>query len=217
MLHSRQGSLRAVAVVTKPFAGTTKTVEEARHLALPVIAGGVIIAVLYFGRLFFITSLAAIILAFILEPFVGLLMRAHFPRALAAFVVCTLALLILYVIGLGAYSQLSSLYDDLPKYSQRIADIEDNVQQKLQDMEERTYKLVVPARQRQEEAQREQIRQQQQQAQEQSRRRRRAQQQPVVPAVPPGPAAIPEVRIHEERTPIGDYIYSRLSSFYQIL
>ena len=30
-------------------------------------------------------------------------------------------------------------------------------------------------------------------------------------------AAIPEVRIHEERTAIGDYIYARLSSFYQIL
>ena len=30
-------------------------------------------------------------------------------------------------------------------------------------------------------------------------------------------AAIPEVRIHEESTPIRDYILNRLSSFYQIL
>src|SRR6185369_4453848 len=34
---------------------------------------------------------------------------------------------------------------------------------------------------------------------------------------PPGAGAIPEVRIHEESTPIGDYIYSRLSSVYQVL
>ena len=51
-----------------------------------------LIAILYFGRLLFITSLAALMIAFILEPFVVLLMRARFPRALASFVVCAFAL-----------------------------------------------------------------------------------------------------------------------------
>src|SRR5581483_11239588 len=131
------------------------------NLALPVIAGGVLIAALYFGRMLFITFLSAVIIAFILEPFVALLVRVRFPRSLAAFVVCTLALLGLYVVGMGAYSQLAGIYDELPRYSQRIADMVDNVQQKLQQMEERTYQMVVPARQRQQQKQEEQARAQQ--------------------------------------------------------
>ena len=205
--------MRTVAVVSKPISTTGKAVEEARQLALPVIAGSVIIAVLYFGRGFFITAIVAIIIAFILEPFVGLLIRLHLPRTLASFVVCVLALLCLYIIGMGAYSQLSSLYGQLPLYGQRIGDLVDNVQQKLGQIEEQTYRMVVPARQRQEQEAKERA---QQQAAEQSRTRRRAQ-QPPPPILPAVPGAIPEVRIHEERTPIGDYIYPRLSSFYQIL
>ena len=78
-----------------------------------MIGFGVVIAILYFGRVFFITSLFAMIIAFILEPFVALLMRIRFPRSLASFVVCTIALLFVYVIGMGAYSQVSAIYGDL--------------------------------------------------------------------------------------------------------
>ena len=205
-----------MAVLSKPLSSTAKTISGARQLSLPIVAGGIIVAVLYFGQAFFITLISAIVLAFILEPFVVLLMRLRFPRGLASFVICTLALLFLYVMGMGAYAQLSSLYEELPKYGQRIGDLIDNVQQRLQATEQRTYQLVVPARQRQQE---EQAKALQQQQAEQTRSRRRAQQkqqqeQPIPPAVP---GAIPEVRIHEERTPIGDYILARLGSFYQIL
>jgi predicted PurR-regulated permease PerM len=208
-----QGFLAAVALVSKPFSSTVQAAQDARHLALPVIAMGVIVAVLYFGRIVFITSLAAVIIAFILEPFVALLVRFRFPRSLAAFVVCTIALLFLYVIGLGAYSQFAAIYSDLPKYGERIGDIIDNVQQKLQGAEAQTLRMVVPARQRQQEEER--LRQQQAAAAAAANRRsKRA--EPVLPPLS-GPAAIPEVRIHEESTPIGDYIFARLNSFYQIL
>ena len=114
-----------MAVVTGPLSITAKAVQEARHYSPSVLAGGVIIAILYFGRIFFITSLVAIMTAFILEPFVALLMRIRFPRGLASFVVCVLALVILWVLGLGAYSQLANLYDQLPVYGERIADVVD--------------------------------------------------------------------------------------------
>lgn len=203
-----------MALITNAVTSTTKAAEEARHLALPIVAAGVVIAVLYLGRVFFITAMVAVTIAFILEPFVALLMRLRFPRSLASFVVCTLALLFLYVIGMGAYSQLAALYQDLPKYGQRIGDIIDNVQQRIKATEEQTYQLVVPARQRQQEQAREQERIRQQQLAEQARKRNRKA-EPVVPPVVPG--AIPEVRIHEENTPIADYLSSRLSQFYQIL
>jgi predicted PurR-regulated permease PerM len=201
-----------VALVTRPISNTVKAVQDAGHLALPVIAIGVIIAILYFGRAVFITSLAAVILAFILEPFVALLVRVRFPRSLAAFVVCTIALLLVYVCGLGAYSQFAAIYSELPTYGERIGDIIDNVRQKITGAEEQTLRMVVPARQRQEEIER--LRQQQAAAAAAAGRRgKRA--EPVPP--PTGAAAIPEVRIHEESTQIGDYIYARLSSFYQII
>src|SRR5271157_1060980 len=170
---------------------------------------GVIIAILYFGRVLFITSIVAVTIAFILDPFVGLLMRIHLPRSLASFVVCSVALLFLYVAGLGVYSQLSGLYEDLPKYGQRIGDIVDGVQQRISNLEEKTYRMLVPARQRQQEQERLRA----QQTKGKSAKKGAA----AAPAPPTGPGAIPEVRIHEEGTAIGDYIESHLSSFYQIL
>ena len=176
-------------------------------MALPVIAVGVIIAILYFGRLFFITSLIAITIAFILEPFVALLMRVRFPRSLAAFVVCSLALLFLYVMGLGAYTQLAAISQDLPIYGQRIGDIVDGVRQRVAATEERTYQLVVPARQRQ--AEQDRIKEQQAEASA-AKKGKRSQQPIVVLQAPPG--ATPE----DHSSPIGDFITARLSSFYEV-
>jgi predicted PurR-regulated permease PerM len=125
-------------------------------------------------------------------------------------VVCTIALTFLYVMDSGP-SQISAIYNDLPKYGERIGDIVETIRQRIQSAEDRTLQLVVPARQRQQqEAERLRL---QQQAQQSKRNRK---QEPVVPP-PTGPAAIPEVRIHEDSTPIGDYIAARLGSFYQIL
>ncbi len=191
-------------MASKPLNDTVNAVQEARHLALPVVAMGVVIAVLYFGRLFFITSAVAVVIAFILEPFVTLLMRARFPRSLAAFVVCSVALLFLYVIGLGAYSQLSGIYENLPTYGQRIGDLVDGFRQKIQSVEERTYRMVIPGRLRQQEEERLKA----QQAAAKNRKASKAAPPPVF-APPPPPT--------EERIPIGEYLYSRLNSFYEIL
>jgi len=194
-----------LATVTKPFRST----QEFRSISLTVIAIGVALGILYFGRVFFITSLSAVIIAFILEPFVELLMRIRFPRSLASFVVCTLGLLLVYLIGIGAYTQTAGLVDDLPKYAQKISEIVESVQQKVDAMEQRTYQLIVPARQRQ------QQQQQQQQAPPDTQRKNRR--RTAEPPVPTGPPPIQEVRIHEESNPILTYVYQRLGSFYQIL
>jgi predicted PurR-regulated permease PerM len=116
------------------------------------------------------------------------------------------------VIAMGAYSQLSALYTDLPKYGERIGDLVDEIRQKVQGMEDRTLQMVVPARQRQAEQERLRL----QQLAEQARKRSKRVEPPVVPPAPV-PGAIPEVRIHDESTPIGDYLSSRLNVVYQIL
>ena len=194
-----------MAPTIKPPRIATKAVQEARHLTPPIVALGVIIAILYFGRVLFITAMTAVTIAFLLEPFVTVMMRLRLPRSVASFVVCTGALLFLYVIGMGAYAQLTGLYGDLPKYGQRIGDIVDGVQIKIQTLEEQTYRMLLPTRQRLEEEER----------QRQAKKGRKATTAATASATataapPPSPQKTPAEMISE-------YITARLSSFYEIL
>ena len=193
-----------MASLTKPPGIAQTAVREVHHLSLPIIALGVIVAILYFGRVFLITAMTAVTIAFILEPFVTVLMRLRLPRSVASFVVCGLALLFLYVIGLGAYTQLTGIYAELPKYGQRIADIVDGVQQKIQGLESDTYRMLVPTRQRLEEEER------QRQA---AKKNRTVRTPPPAPAVTAAPAQSPP----PAGSAISGYIEAHLSSFYQIL
>jgi predicted PurR-regulated permease PerM len=192
-----------VASLIKPPSIAQTAVQEVRHLSLPIVALGVIIAILYFGRVFFITAMTAVTIAFILEPFVTVLMRLRLPRSVASFVVCSMALLFLYVMAMGAYTQLTGIYGELPTYGQRIADIVDGVQQRIQGLESDTYRMLVPTRQRLEEEER-----QRQAAKLKSKNK--ATQPP--PATTPAPA--PQV---PSGSAISDYIAAHLNSFYEIL
>ena len=75
-----------------------------------------------------------------------LLTRIRFPRPLASFVVCTVALLFLYVVGAGAYAQLAVLMGDLPRYGERIGQIVEGVQHKVDDAEQQTWRLLAPSK-----------------------------------------------------------------------
>lgn len=189
---------------------TLERAGQLRGAAGSLIALGVVIAILYFGRVFFVTSLVAVIIAFILEPFVVLLMRTRMPRPVASFVVCAAALLGLYLAGMGAYSQASGLLDELPKYSQKIGDIVDSARRKVVSIEQKAYLIFMPQAMRQREMERQEALKRSQQS-----RRQRRKAEPIVPAAPP--VTIPEVRIHEERSPLADYIYARLGSLYRTL
>ena len=191
-----------MAPIVKPANIARTAVQDVRHVSLPIIALGAVVTILYFGRVFLITAMTAVTIAFILEPFVTVLMRIRLPRSVASFVVCTMGLLFLYVIAMGAYTQLAGLYGELPKYGQRIADIVDDVQQRVQGLESDTFRMLVPTRQRMEEEER----------QRQAAKKRgnsRIQQPP--PTATPAPAQPPASSVFY------DYIESHLRSFYQIL
>ena len=189
-----------MAAISKPVESIVEAARAARGIPFSITALGVGIAVLYLGRVVFVTAFLAIVIAMILEPGVALLMRLRLPRSVASFMVCALALLSLYVLGMGAYAQLSGLYGDLPTYGQRIGDIVDGVRLKVQSVEDETYRTLAPSRQRQAELEREK---------EAARKPKGKKQADVLPAAPaPAPPAPP---------PIGDYIYSHLSSLYEAI
>ena len=175
-----------------------------------VIALAGAIALLYYGRVFLVTLATAMIIAFILELPVGWLMRLRLPRGLASFLVCAIGICVVYLLGLGVYTQGTGLVDDLPKYGQRIGDVADQVIVRAESMEESIVNLVVPRRFR------EQASVQQQQAQKKPVRRRGT----AEPAATPLAAiagAVTEVRIRPERPPMLDFLYSHLGPVYEML
>ncbi len=162
------------------------------------------IAALYYGRVFLITSITAVIISFLLEPFVHLLVRVRFPRALAALVVCLMAGLIVYAVGMALYIQASGLVEQLPRITQRAGALVDDTRAKLERFETNAYKLIarqpapapVPMP-----------------VPKAAPKRRNSAAAPSV-ATPP---EIQEVRIHQDSNPIADFVYPRLGSLYEFL
>jgi predicted PurR-regulated permease PerM len=119
----------------------------------------------------------------------------------ASFVVCTIALLVVYLLALGAYTQLAGLMEDLPKYGQRISEIVETIQTRVQSTERSLYALIVREKKPPDPAP------------EPAKKSRRRVPETTAPPLPP---PIPEVRIHQDQTLIADYILARLEAFYRV-
>ena len=180
--------------------------QRSVQIGVAILAIAAAIAMLYYGRVFFITVIIASMIAFLLEPMVGLFMKLRLPRGLASFVVCSLALGGLYFTGLGLYTEGLSMVDDLPAYGARLNELVDNAAGRLELFENGVYNTVVP------------------------KRFRDGGVSVPVPSdtkglkgkkkaadVPPAVPSIPEVRLHQEPLSIGGYLYDHLPSFYNTL
>ena len=176
--------------------------------SLTVLAFAASIALLYFGRVFFITMVIAVIIAFLLDPVVTMFVKLRLPRTVASFIVCSIALLTLYLMGLALYTQFSGFVDELPAYSQRMNDLVDNVATQVDQIEKRTYEVVVPKRFQE---------RSQTPAGAPSADTSRRRKSPRPGPEPVAPGTIPEVRIHPEPTPLLTYLYGYVRSFYDVL
>jgi predicted PurR-regulated permease PerM len=181
--------------------------QRSLQVGVGILAAGAAAALLYYGRVFFITVIIAAMIAFLLEPMVEFFMKLRFPRGLASFVVCSISLVFLYFVGLGVYTEAMAMMDDLPAYGERINELVDSVSMRMEHFQESVYRTLIP---------------------------RRFQDDVIEPAPPPKPAAaraqkkkpeseppappvIQEVRVHSEPTPLFNYIYDYLRSFYNVL
>ncbi len=167
-----------------------------------------VIALLYFGRIFFITVTVALILALILDPMVSFCMRLRMPRGVACFVTCSVALLAVYFAAVAFYTQAAGLLADLPAYSQRINEMVDNVVSRLEHTEKSIAEIVVPKRLR--DGKTSQVITTPPPAPPQKTASKRRSADPPLPTVQ-------EVRISQEREPIVNTLYTYLISFYDVL
>lgn len=165
------------------------------------------IALLYFGRGFFVTLIISAMFAFILDPLVELVMRARVPRPASAAFVIVAALTGVYALAVLAWHQTEHLSADLPTYTSRINELYDKASERLEAMERSTVDTIVPRKLREQE---EQI---QQKPQEALKARRRKAGLPVDAPI----TAIQEVKVHTDPTPAISVIYGVVSQYFQTL
>ncbi len=177
--------------------------QKSLQVGVGILAAGAAVALLYYGRVFFITVIIASMIAFLLDPLVLIFMKLRMPRGLSSFVVCSIALVFLYLAGVGLYLQGQQITEDLPAYGARISEMVDSVATRMERIENGLSRSLVP---------------------------RRFQPQPPIPAVEdtktrgkkkqielPSAPAVHEVRIQPEQTPLFTYAYTYLSEYYSAL
>lgn len=177
------------------------------QLGVSIIAAAALITLLYFGRPFFVTLIISAMFAFILDPVVLVVMRLRLPRPAATGVVIGVSLLLVYLLCVIMWTQVSILAQDLPTYTTRVSELLDKASGKLDEIEKQAIAVVVPK------SLREQEQEIQQKPQEAAKARRRRAGLPVTQP----PPAIQEVRIKTEPKPAITLLYGYLAPYFRAL
>jgi predicted PurR-regulated permease PerM len=185
-----------------------RTSDNASSLAISLIALAATVALLYYGKDFFITLIVSAGFAFILDPLVILVMKLRIPRPAATAIVILVALVAFYSLSVVIWTQVLTLSEDLPTYSSRINELVDKANDKLDEIEKKTVDTFVPNTLRQQE---QQIQQKPQEAMKARRRRLSA------PLPPPAEPLIQEVRIHTEPKPLIGTVYSFAARYFHLV
>ena len=178
------------------------------NIGTGVVSTAVVVALLYYGRPFFVTVILSAMCAFLLDPAVRLVMRLRLPRPAATGVVVVIALAALYLVGVVIWAQVSKLSQDLPTYTSRVSELVDKTSAKLDAIENSALDAIVPKRLR------EQQQEIQQKPQEAAKARRRRAAAPVTPAQPP---QVQEVHIKTEPRPAIAIVYSYASRYFRAM
>ena len=93
-----------------------------------------------------ITNFVALLLAFVLEPFVGQLTRIWIPRAAGALVAVIIASVLAGGLSYFLYAQVDSFAGELPQYSERIRKSLNRIQRPISRLESSTRVMASPPR-----------------------------------------------------------------------
>lgn len=122
---------------TNPAVGTVF-----RSRALGVLATATIVGLLWAGKVLFVTFFFALFLSFAIQPFVGLLERIRFPRALAVLTVLLVIAALAAFFIVNAVEQVETFSRDLPAYESRIRQLTEGARGLFTKIEERTRQLL---------------------------------------------------------------------------
>lgn len=185
----------------------SKGTQKSLQIGVGILAAAAAVALLYYGRAFFVTICIAGMIAFLLDPVVLLVMRLHLPRGLASFVVCSVGLMLLYFAGFGLYTQAQEIVADLPAFGQRINELVDTASARIERIENSVYQELMPKR-----FQAKTSVPPPDEGATKGKRRKTTQ-----PPEPPPAPAVQEVHVQEEPTPLIRYVYDYLREYYSTL
>jgi predicted PurR-regulated permease PerM len=187
---------------------STSPKQKTVRAGVGLLGLGVAIALLYYGRVFFITVIIASMIAFLLDPMVVVFMKMRLPRGVASFAVCSISLLFLYLAGLGIYTESVAMLGDLPAYGERINEIVDSASGRVEHFEQNIYATLVPKRFQ------DRVPPAPEALSPNGGKGKRAKQAP--PALPQQQSAIQEVHVRQDPPSVVTYV-TYLSGFYDVI
>lgn len=188
-----------------PILTVPRTTDNLLRFGTSVVAFAAGVALLYYGRNFFVTVIIAAVFAFLLDPAVVLVTRLRIPRPLATPIVIGVAFMLLYLFGLIAWSQVATLREDLPTYTTRMTELVDSANHDLESFEQRSIARLSPKSFQQQE---EQISQKPAEAMRARKRKAASTAQQSTP--------IPEVRIHQDAKPAIASLYQYAARYLDV-
>ena len=123
---------------------TTGTASRTQPEASPPLGFGVTaltlaaaVALLYYGRVLWITFAFALFLALAMRPFVSLLERARVPRVLAILLLLFVLIGAVVLLVINVAGQINQFYTDYPRYQTRLKDVLTQVQEFVKNLQQK--------------------------------------------------------------------------------
>ena len=122
--------------------------EGQRGLSVRIIAFGVFSAICYFGATVIITLLLAVLLAFLLDPFVEALRRWRIPRPIAIGISMIIAALIVGGLIALFLDRAQEFSQNVPQYSKKIQKVSNDIRRRIMALQKKSEdigKTIIPA------------------------------------------------------------------------
>jgi predicted PurR-regulated permease PerM len=145
VVQSAQNSCASEAVGSAPSSEEEEILHasiKAGSVAQVVVAVVAVLGLLYVLKLVMVTTLTAMLLAFVLEPLVSQLRRIKIPRAPGALVAVLLMVGTASSLTYFFYSRAVDFATQLPQYSGRIRDTVSKFRQQTSKIEESTRSVM---------------------------------------------------------------------------
>src|SRR6478672_4348781 len=139
----------AIAEQAAEQAETLQASIKAGSVAQIVIAIIAIIGLIYLLKLVLVTTLAAMLLAYVLEPAVAGLIRLRIPRSVGSLIVVTMTLVLSLGITYFSYNRALDFVDQLPQYSTTFRDTIGTLRSKADKLADEARAAVEPPKSRQ--------------------------------------------------------------------
>src|SRR5215471_13856961 len=117
---------------------------KAGTIAQIVVAFIAIIGLIYLLKLVLVTTLASILLAYVLEPAVVGLMRLRIPRQIGALITVSAALLLALGVAYFSYNRALDFMDELPRCSTGLRNTLGSIRSKADQLADQARSVVEP-------------------------------------------------------------------------